>query len=148
MSEINRTSSGAAPEAAAAPSQPPKHQPEHVKGPSVWLDMDQKQLDDAYDQSVWAPNREHVGKRRRLASERMVERVGEPERLAYGPTEIEKLDIYKTKQSNAPIHVFIHGGAWRGGLAKEFAFPAEMFMVAGAHYVAPDFVWVQDAGGN
>jgi len=27
-----------------------------VKGPLVWLDMDQKQLDDAYDQSVYAPN--------------------------------------------------------------------------------------------
>jgi hypothetical protein len=26
------------------------------KGPLVWLDMDQKQLDDAYDQSKYAPN--------------------------------------------------------------------------------------------
>ena len=27
-----------------------------AKGPLVWLDMDQKELDDAYDQSVYAPN--------------------------------------------------------------------------------------------
>ena len=27
-----------------------------VRGPLVWLDMDQKELDDAYDQSVYAPN--------------------------------------------------------------------------------------------
>ena len=26
-----------------------------VKGPLVWLDMDQKELDDAYDQAVYAP---------------------------------------------------------------------------------------------
>lgn len=119
-----------------------------VKGPRVWLDMDQKEIDDAYDQSVWAPNREHVSKRRRSASEQTVARIGPPERVAYGPTEIEKLDIYKTKRTNAPIRVFIHGGGWRGGLAKDHAFPAEMFIAAGAHYVVPDFVWVQNAGGS
>src|SRR5204863_48257 len=27
-----------------------------AKGPPVWLDLDQKALDDAYDQSVWATN--------------------------------------------------------------------------------------------
>ena len=27
-----------------------------AKGPPVWLDMDQKELDDAYDQRVYAPN--------------------------------------------------------------------------------------------
>ena len=31
------------------------------KGPRVWLDMDQKELDDAYDQAVYAPNSEQVG---------------------------------------------------------------------------------------
>jgi arylformamidase len=119
-----------------------------VKGPRVWLDMDQKELDDAYDQSVWAPNQPHISKRRQLWSELTRARIGPPERVAYGPTEIEKLDIYKTKRANAPIHVFIHGGAWRGGLAKDSAYPAEMFVTAGAHYVVPDFVWVQNAGGS
>jgi arylformamidase len=71
-----------------------------------------------------------------------------PERVSYGATAVEKLDIYKSRSTNAPIHIFIHGGAWRGGLAEEFAFPAEMFNMAGAHYVVPDFVWVQDAGGS
>ena len=35
-----------------------------IKGPLVWLDMDQQELDDAYDQVVYAPNRDQVGKRR------------------------------------------------------------------------------------
>ena len=119
-----------------------------VKGSRVWLDMDQKELDDAYDQSVWAPNQEDMRRRRSLASERALARLGPPGRIAYGPTEIEKLDIYRTERANAPIHIFIHGGAWRSGLAKDAAFPAEMFIAAGAHYVAPDFAWVQNAGGN
>ena len=32
-----------------------------TKGPKVWLDMDQQELDDAYDQIVYAPNRDQVG---------------------------------------------------------------------------------------
>lgn len=75
-------------------------------------------------------------------------RIGQPQRAAYGSSEIEKLAIYRTKKANAPIFVFIHGGAWRAVLAKDFGFPAEMFINSGAHYVVPDFAWVQDAGGN
>ncbi|TMA04903.1 MAG: alpha/beta hydrolase [Deltaproteobacteria bacterium] len=119
-----------------------------VKGPRIWLDMDQKELDDAYDQACWAPNREYIQKRRRVASERAIARIGLPERASYGPTEIEKLDIYKTRRPNAPINIFIHGGAWRGGLAKDSAYMAEMYLAAGAHFIVPDFVWVQDAGGS
>ncbi len=119
-----------------------------AKGPLVWLDMDQKELDDAYNQSVYAPNQEHVGKRRRLASEATLRRLGSPLRLAYGPTEIENLDIYRTSRTKAPIMIYVHGGAWRNGAAKEFASPAEMFINAGAHYVVLDFIQVQDAGGS
>jgi len=123
-------------------------QTNRVKGPRVWLDMDQKELDDAYDQRVYAPNQELVAKRRRMASEALLKRLGQPERIAYGPTEIEQLDIYKTRRSNAPINIFIHGGAWRSGQAKDSAYLAEMFINAGAHFVIPDFIQVEDAGGN
>ena len=53
-----------------------------------------------------------------------------------------------TARPNAPINVFIHGGAWRGGLAKDSAYPAELFLHAGAHYVVLDFINVIEAGGN
>jgi arylformamidase len=119
-----------------------------TKGSLVWLDMDQKEIDDAYDQACWAPNREHIAQRRRLASERTIDRLGPPERVAYGPAEIEKLDIYKTKQPNAPIAIFIHGGAWKNGASKDSAYMAEMYLAAGANFVIPDFVAVQDAGGS
>jgi arylformamidase len=119
-----------------------------VKGPLVWLDMDQKELDDAYDQSVYAPNQPLIALRRKLASEAALKRLGQPERVAYGPTEIEKLDIYETRRVNAPINIFVHGGAWRNGQAKDSAYLAEMFINAGAHFVVPDFVQVQDAGGS
>ena len=119
----------------------------HVKGTRVWLDMDQKEIDDAYDQSVWAPNQPHISKRRGIWSEAIRARI-KADRVAYGPTEVEKLDIYRTKQPNSPIRVFLHGGAWRSGSAKDSAYPAEMFVTAGAHYVAVDFIAVGNADGN
>src|SRR5262249_42361758 len=103
--------------AGSALGQQPTQQTSRAKGPLVWLDMDQKEIDDAYDQSVWASNQQHVSKRRAVWSESVHARL-KPERVAYGPTEIEKVDIYKTKQPNAPIRAFLHGGAWLSGPPK------------------------------
>lgn len=114
----------------------------------VWLDMDQAALDAAYDQSAYAPNREQILARNAVNSERARARLGEPRRYAYGPTPIEALDVYRTARTAAPINVFIHGGAWRGSFAKNNAIAAELFVNAGAHYVVPDFAWVQDVGGS
>jgi arylformamidase len=46
------------------------------------------------------------------------------------------------------VFVFIHGGSWRIGAAKNFAYPAEMFVNAGAHYIALDFVAIAEAHGD
>ena len=118
------------------------------KGPPVFLDYDQSALDAAYDQAAYAPNREQLIQRRIRDSELARRRIGEPERVAYGPAEIERLDIYRSGRESAPVFVFIHGGAWRSGHSQEFAGPAEMFLAAGAHYVVPDFALVQDVGGS
>jgi len=118
------------------------------KGPPVFLNYDQAALDAAYDQAAYAQNREQLIERRIGASASVRGRIGEPERIAYGTAEIERLDIYRARHDAAPVFVFIHGGAWRSGRSKDFAGPAEMFLAAGAHYVVPDFAWVQDAGGS
>jgi len=122
--------------------------PAHEKGPRVWMDMDQVELDAAYDQSFYVPNIRQVLARFTSDSELARQRLGPPRREAYGPTDIERLDIFRTKRPKAPIFVFIHGGAWLGGLAKNRDFLAEMFVNAGAHYVAPDFVRVDAANGD
>src|SRR5262245_61877044 len=119
---------------------------QRVKGPSVWLDMDQAELDTAYDQIKYAPNLAQITKRYGTNSEAVRSRLGTPQRFPYGPTAIEALDVFTTKRPNAPVNVFIYGGAWRVGLAKDYAFPAELFVNAGAHLVVPDFVWVQHPG--
>ena len=118
------------------------------KAPMVWLDMDQRALDDAYDQEVYAPNRAQVVERRLANSERTRSILGAPERVSYGPSEIEKLDIFRTAQPNAPINIFIHGGAWRRNKAADYAVLAELFVRAGAHSVILDFINVGEAEGS
>jgi arylformamidase len=125
----------------AAPA-PPK------KGPRVWLDMDQAELDAAYDQSKYAPNQALVQARRLVLSQRARAALGEPLRFAYGSSEIEALDVYRTKQANAPVSVFIHGGAWRNGRAADFAYLAEIFVHAGVHSVILDFTNVDAVRGD
>src|SRR4051794_37105645 len=133
---------------ASAQQPPPAAQPAREKGPRVWLDLDQKELDDAYDQSKYAPNLQQVVGRYATNSETARQHLGPPKRLSYGATPIEGADLYATGRANAPIQIFVHGGAWRGGLAKIYAAQAETLVNAGAHYVALDFINVLEAKGD
>ena len=128
-------------------------QPAHIRGPVIWHDMDQKALDDAYDQLVYAPNRDLVLGRIAAASERARKILGPPQRVAYGPSEHECLDIYRASSppfpaSGAPIDIFVHGGAWLRGSAAESALFAEPLVRAGAHAVIIDFINADQAGGD
>jgi arylformamidase len=119
-----------------------------AKEPRVFLDYDQKALDDAYDQAVYAPNRSQVNSRLAAASRLARGRLGAPRRVPYGSTDIERLDIYRAPAQGAPVVVFIHGGAWQSGTAEEHAYAAEAFVGAGAHFIVPDFAAVQDVAGS
>jgi arylformamidase len=133
---------------AAGASAQQSARPGREKGPRVWLDLDQNELDDAYTQAVYAPNRDQILARCARSSELARGRLGPPKRFAYGPTAIEGLDVFTTKAANAPVLVFVHGGAWRRGMAKDYAFAAETFVNAGAHYVVLDFINVIEAAGD
>ena len=122
--------------------------PPHPKGPRVFMDYDQIELDAAYDQSAYAPLGAQIQARRSTNSEEVRRRLGNPRRESYGPTEIEKLDIFRTNRPNAPVFIFTHGGAWLGGNAREYHFAAENMVTAGAHYVALDFLSVGAANGD
>jgi arylformamidase len=122
--------------------------PPHPKGTKVFLDYDQVELDAAYDQTVYEPDIDQAAARLKADSDTVRVNLGAPRRVAYGPKEIEKLDIYRTSRPRAPIFIFIHGGRWRVAIAHDYGFPAEVFVHAGAHFIAPDFDWVQDVGGD
>lgn len=102
----------------------------------VFLDYDQKALDDQYEQRVWVPHADDIIRRYGLKSDEVRKRIGEPRTERYGPTAPETLDIYG---SGKKALVFVHGGAWKRQSSRENAFPAEMVVQAGAAYVALNF---------
>jgi arylformamidase len=148
-----RTMLGTAAAIAAVPAQaqPQRCQigpPAHEKGPAVWMGMDQAEPDAAYDQSVYAPTINQIQRRFATSSETTRARLGAPKRLSYGPTPIEALDLYPARTAGAPIFIFIHGGRWLRGAAKNYGFPADLFVNADVNYIALDFIAVDAAGGD
>lgn len=105
-------------------------------------------LEAAYDQANWAPNMQEVLTRYRVSSEATRRAIGEPTRISYGSKDEEGLDLYRADEQHAPVVIFVHGGGWRGGTAKEYGFPAEMLVAAGVHYIALDFSSVLNTKGD
>ena len=121
--------------------------------PKVLRDLDQAALDRAYDQAQHAPNMQQVLKRYELASERTRGRLGAPSRHRYGPTEAEALDCFRPRSHSAsqgllPALLFVHGGAWRGGLARNYAFIADPFVAHSCAVLIPDFAPVTELDGD
>jgi arylformamidase len=103
------------------------------------MNMDQHELDEAYDQSVYAFNARHIQERRNERNELMAKVLGKPDRVAYGSAAIEKVDIYKTRRPNAPVMIFLHGGQWSTGTSAQGAYHAEPFVRAGGHFINVEF---------
>src|SRR6185295_503474 len=120
----------------------------HAKGSLVFMNYDQIELDAAYDQSAYAPMSTQIQSRCASNSADVRRRLGNPRRESYGPTDVEKLDIFRTKAANAPTLIFVHGGAWLNGTASEYHFAAENYINAGANYIALDFIAVEAAKGD
>lgn len=142
VSSMRLTRRGFALGAAALGFVPLRSLAEQAKPGKVFLDYTQKELDDAYDQSVWAKNAQDVIKRYGTASE-AVRAKYKFETKPYGAGEDEKLDIFAPVKAppaaGAPVHIFLHGGAWRGGRKEMYSFPAPTFAENGAIFIAVGF---------
>jgi arylformamidase len=126
---------------------PPGRKP-GPKGQRVFLDYDQDEINWAYDQAPWAANAGEISRRNAQKSAATIARLGAPLRVAYGDKDIERMDIYKTSAAMAPVHIFIHGGAWRRGSAKDVAYMAETYVDAGCIFIALDFNNVVEVDGD
>ena len=115
----------------------------------VWRDMDQRSLDEAYDQAIHAPNRDRILKRLAVANERARMALGRPERFAYGEHEWQGFDVYRAStQALAPINIVVYGNAWRRSNSANSALAAEPLVGAGAHCVFLDFDSVDETDGD
>lgn len=107
-------------------------------GPA-FMDLSQAALDDAYTQSVWAPDAPAIiaGYARDSAAARA---ALPPRTERYGPGAAETLDLFvPAGAASAPVVAFIHGGAWRALGKEDASAPAPAFVGAGCIYAALGF---------
>jgi arylformamidase len=91
----------------------------------LWRGMNRAELDIAYNNSLAVPDGD---KRRDGWIARSVEmRKKNPELLdlAYGPRERNRLDVFRSGKTRAPLFVLIHGGYWQRNHKDMFACMAE-----------------------
>ena len=107
--------------------------------PKVFLDYTQAELDQAYDQLVWAPHRDTIQAEISKDCE-AVRKAMPPRTERYGKSEMQLLDVYAPAgASRAPVLVYLHGGAWLRGSRLDVAYPAPALAKRGAALVVPDF---------
>lgn len=118
---------------------------------AVFLHYTQAELDRAYDQRAWAANAvEVIASYTTLSREVKARYPFTTEH--YGSGGDESLDVYppvmaagpgasaaRDGRVGAPIHVFVHGGAWQRMTKDDSAFPAPAFVENGVVYVALNF---------
>jgi len=129
---LSATSGGCAQKPVNSPDQP------------VWLGMTQQELNDAYDQSVYASNIPEFFERLGARSAASLQRLGKPEAYRYSDTPGGNLVVFGVANAGAPVHVFIHGGTWRFGSADLYYSIAENVVNAGASAVLLNFASVSE----
>lgn len=111
--------------------------------PRVWGDYTQAELDAQYDQMTLVTKDEHEHHRQFKEQESARVRAKLADRsmldVPYGPSKAEKLDIFRAEKAGAPIQIFFHGGAWKGGKKSDVSFPAESFVERGATFIAVNY---------
>jgi arylformamidase len=107
--------------------------------PKVFLDYTRAELDQAYDQLFWAPNRDAIQTEIRKDCE-AVRKAMPPRTERYGKSDKQVLDVFAPAgASRAPVLVYLHGGAWLRGSHLDVCYPAPALTVRGAALVVPEF---------
>jgi len=105
----------------------------------IYLNYTQAELDAQYNQVTLVPDlspyMEHWTKASAEARATLECNLD----VAYGPGEVELLDIFSSKQERTPIHVHLHGGAWRRIGKEHVSYHAPPFVDAGAIFIALNF---------
>lgn len=106
----------------------------------VYKGMTVNQLTEAYDDYATIPNLGVLLQENRERALTVKARLNPIQDIAYGPEDIQKLDIYAPKNAkNAPVIIGIHGGAWTRGSKNSCAIPAETLMSMGILFISIDY---------
>lgn len=91
-----------------------------------------------YNPHVHVPDVAAYVDRAARASERARARVEGAYDIPYGDRRLTTCDIFSAGR-DAPVHVFLHGGYWRGRDKADYSFMAPAFLEAGVTLVLPNY---------
>jgi len=85
------------------------------------------------------PNVEEHAARMQQLSARARDRHQGLYNLRYGSGPLATLDVFRAAQAHAPVHVFLHGGYWRGRDKSDFSFLADALIPQGITLVVMNY---------
>lgn len=85
------------------------------------------------------PNVDEHSARTQLLSQQARQRHEGIYNLRYGPGPLATLDVFKAAQAHAPVHVFLHGGYWRGRDKSDFSYLADALLPHGITTVVMNY---------
>ena len=112
---------------------------------ALWRGMNRSQLDQAYDNSGAVTESADYLAQWTERSTALKSRQPELLDLAYGPRERNRIDIFRSGVSDAPLFVFIHGGYWQRNSKDIFSCMAEGPLAAGMDVALPGYTLAPDA---
>lgn len=112
-----------------------------------WKSLSVAELEQRYDQGVYAANAREVISWYTEQSQ-LVEVGLNGQKFQYGLNASEHGYWFKPSEPGRDIVVFIHGGAWRAGGARDYLFPAPWLVTQGLNFVCLNFDNVGVHGGQ
>ncbi len=106
---------------------------------AVWRGLTRAQVADQFDMRRAVPDGAAYSAAKRELSQRVRAALPGPRDVVYGPGPRQSIDIYPAAQSDAPILIFVHGGAWRSLDKTVYAFIAEAWYARGVTCVLPGY---------
>ena len=105
----------------------------------IYNGYDQAALDKQYDNSRAVPEHELYFARYREFSKHTRDTFHCRLDVPYGPSAMEKLDIFATTEPLAPTWIFIHGGYWRRLDKSDFSFIANALVPHGISMISVNY---------
>lgn len=105
----------------------------------VWGNFTQEELDRNYDQSSLVPNVGELMEQNAADSAKIREELEVIAGVSYGPTALERLDVFPVSQKGAPVAIYHHGGAWTRSDKDQCSYAAPGLVAAGINVLVLDF---------
>lgn len=105
----------------------------------VWGNFTQEELDRNYDQSSLVPNVGELMEQNAVDSAKIRAELDVIADVSYGPTELERLDIFQVSEKGAPVAIYHHGGAWTRSNKDQCSYAAPGLVAAGVNVLVLDF---------